>query len=301
MADANSISSNAEYIFRQKEHEKPPENTPRFKTKAVPMPVEKKFLDKVAIVTEATEGIGFSIAERLANSGANLVITSRKQETLPGAVEELTSRGVKVFSFFGNVADAQTRKELIDFAFRKFQRIDVIVSNAAVNLPTNAMLQAEETALNKLWECHFKDHLLLLKEAKANLQDGSSVVFVSSVAPEQLWGPRSIYNVTKTVVIGLTEALAKELKDLPSNVRVNSIIAGNGQEDNVISKPAEEGNVFEFIPKLFRSKKYKGTKAAEAVDSSMSIAERTLFLASDDAFDISGQTYVLPGRPTSRL
>ncbi|KAK9084742.1 hypothetical protein Sjap_025153 [Stephania japonica] len=301
MGDANSISSNVEYIFHETEHEKKPENAPRIKTKAVPMPLEKKFLDKVAIVTEATEGIGFSIAERLAISGANLVITSSKQETLDGVVKELTTHGVKVFPFFGNVADAQKRKALIDFTFQKFQRIDVIVSNAAVNLPTNAVLQTEETTLNKLWECHFKVHLLLLKAAKVHLQDRSSIVFVSSVAPEQLWGPRGIYNVTKTVVIGLTEALAKELKDLPSNVRVNSIIAGNGQEDNAISKPSEKGNLFEFIPKLFRTKKYKGTKAAEAIDPSVTIAERTLFLASDDALNISGQTYVLPGRPTSRL
>ncbi|KAK9084743.1 hypothetical protein Sjap_025154 [Stephania japonica] len=293
MADANAISLNADHFLYTKPHEKTPKH-PQFKTKSVPMPQEKKFVDKVAIVTEAAEGIGFSIAEKLANSGANLVITSTKLETLDGAVEELKTRGVKVFPFFGNVADAQKRKELINFTFQKYRRIDVIVSNAAFNFPMNAMLQTEETALNKLWECNFKVHLLLFKEAKAHLQDRSSLVFVSSIAPDQQWGLRGIYDVTKTVVISLTQALAAELKDLPSNVRVNSIISGNGKEP----KPAEKERFFN-IPKFFSSEKNKATEAAEKIKSTMSIAEMTLFLASDDARDISGLTYVFPGRPAS--
>ncbi|KAK9084741.1 hypothetical protein Sjap_025152 [Stephania japonica] len=321
MADAESMATNVDYDvhFRKQQKQSKTSEKNQTKTKSLPIPQEKKFVKKVVIVTESTEGIGFSIAERLAKEGADVVITSCKKETITRAVERLEAQDFNVFGVFCNVCDTQQRKELIRSTVEQYGKIDVIISNTAVNLCTNTMMRTAEPFLDKLWENNFKDHLLLLKDAEPHLKERSSIVFVSTVAPDPQNTLMGVYDTTKAVVIGLTEALAKEFKNKPPYIRVNSVISGFGEKEHVIAgfkQKEEEKEQASGLTKLFsvshpfipissvklRNKptQKKQTKSPD-VGSSTDVAERTLFLASDDARNISGETHVLPGWITSRF
>ncbi|XP_074271985.1 short-chain dehydrogenase/reductase SDRA-like isoform X2 [Silene latifolia] len=185
--------------------------------------IGKRFVGKVAIVTASTQGIGFGIAERLGLEGASVIISSRKQKNVDDAVDMLKSKGIEAFGIVCHVSNAQQRKNLIDQTVQKYGKIDVVVSNAAVNPTVDNILDTKESVLDKLWEVNVKASILLLKDASPHLTNNSAVVFVSSIAAFGPQASMAMYGVTKTALLGLTKALASEMAP---NTRVNSIAPG---------------------------------------------------------------------------
>ncbi|KAF7149751.1 hypothetical protein RHSIM_Rhsim02G0104500 [Rhododendron simsii] len=128
--------------------------------------IGKRFQGKVAIVTASTQGIGFSIAERLGSEGASVVVSSRRQNNVNEAVEKLRARGIEVLGVVCHVSNARQRKNLIETTVQKYGKIDVIVSNAAVNPSVDTILETKEAVLDKLWEINVKAAILLLQPWK---------------------------------------------------------------------------------------------------------------------------------------
>ncbi|XWS15514.1 hypothetical protein CRYUN_Cryun34aG0006800 [Craigia yunnanensis] len=248
----------------------------------------RRFEGKVAIVTASTQGIGLSIAERLGLEGASVVISSRKQKNVDEAVEKLKNKGIQVLGVVCHVSNAQQRKVLIKKTVEKYGKIDVFVSNAAVNPSVDPLLQIPEAILDKLWEINVKATVLLLQEAAPHLQKGSSVVLISSIAGFQPQVGMAMYGVTKTSLLGLTKALAAEMAP---DTRVNCVAPG-------------------FVPTNFAAyitKEEAVRKTAEEktllqrLGSPEDMAAATAFLASDDACYITGETLVVAGGIPSRL
>ncbi|XVF26144.1 hypothetical protein REPUB_Repub13aG0274000 [Reevesia pubescens] len=213
------------------------------------MKIGRRFEGKVAIVTASTQGIGFAVAERLGLEGASVVISSRR---------------------------------------KKYGKIDVVVSNAAVNPSVDPLLRTPEPILDKLWEINVKATVLLLQEAASHLQKGSSVVLISSIAGYQPQSAMAMYGVTKTALLGLTKALAAEMAP---DTRVNCIAPGFVPthfaayitKDEGVRKVAEEKTLLQRL----------GTPE--------DMAAATVFLASDDACYITGENLVVAGGIPSRL
>ncbi|KAK9267747.1 hypothetical protein L1049_010181 [Liquidambar formosana] len=250
--------------------------------------IGKRFEGKVAIVTASTQGIGFSIAERLGLEGASVVISSRKQNNVDEAVEKLKARGIEVLGVVCHVSNAQQRKNLIDKTVQKYGKIDVIVSNAAANPSVDVILETKESVLDKLWEINVKSSILLLKDAAPYLQKGSSVVFISSIGAYQPQSSMAMYGVTKTALLGLTKALASEMAP---DTRVNCVAPG-------------------FVPTHFADFITKNDAVRKAIEertllnrlgTTEDMAAATAFLASDDASYITGETLVVAGGIPSRL
>uniref|UniRef100_A0A7N2R5G0 Tropinone reductase-like 3 n=1 Tax=Quercus lobata TaxID=97700 RepID=A0A7N2R5G0_QUELO len=185
----------------------------------------KRYEGKVAIVTASTQGIGFSIAERLGLEGASVVVSSRKQNNVDEAVEKLKAQGIEVLGVVCHVSNEQQRKNLIDKTVQKYGKIDVVVSNAAANPSFDDILQTQESVLYKLWEINVKSSILILQDASPHLQKGSSVVIISSFTAYQPPATIAMYAVTKTALLGLTKALAAEMAP---NTRVNCVAPGFG-------------------------------------------------------------------------
>ncbi|MBA0663308.1 hypothetical protein Goklo_003429 [Gossypium klotzschianum] len=290
------------------------------------MKIGRRFEDKVAIVTASTQGIGFSIAERLGLEGAAVVVSSRKQKNVDEAVEKLKNKGIQVLGVVCQVSNAQQRKDLINKTVEKYGKIDVVVSNAAANPTVSLLLETPESVLDKVWEINVKASVLLLqiiisvalsgyfsgpalgtglytvvcpnqftwyvfskiKEAAPYLQKGSSVVLISSIMGYHPQIAMAMYGITKTALLGLTKALAKEMAP---DTRVNCVAPGLVPtnfaafltKDEVLRKTAEESTL---LGKL-------GTPGDMAAAAS--------FLASDDASYITGETLVVAGGAPSRL
>ncbi|WCJ20128.1 Tropinone reductase-like 3 [Euphorbia peplus] len=248
----------------------------------------KRFQGKVAIVTASTQGIGFSIAERLGLEGASVVISSRKQKNVDEAAHQLQAKGIQVLGVVCHVSNPQQRKNLIDQTLQKYGKIDVVVSNAAANPSTQGILDTEEAVLDKLWDINVKASILLLKDAVPHLQKGSSVILISSISGYSPPASMAMYGVTKTALLGLTKALAAEMAP---NTRVNCIAPG-------------------FVPTHFAAfitgnnairTEIEQQTLLNRLGTTDDMASAAAFLGSDDASYITGETLVVAGGMPSRL
>ncbi|PNI96690.1 DHRS4 isoform 6 [Pan troglodytes] len=148
--------------------------------------------NKVALVTASTDGIGFAIARRLAQDGAHVVVSSRKQQNVDQAVATLQGEGLSVTGTVCHVGKAEDRERLVATT------LDINVKAPAL------MIKAVVPEMEK--------------------RGGGSVVIVSSIAAFSPSPGFSPYNVSKTALLGLNKTLAIELA--PRNVRVNCLAPG---------------------------------------------------------------------------
>ncbi|GFG38613.1 hypothetical protein Cfor_09219 [Coptotermes formosanus] len=250
-----------------------------------------KLKGKVAIITASTDGIGFAIAERLAADGASVVVSSRKESNVTKAVEKLKASGYSVSGVVCHVSKASDRERLIKEAHEKFGGIDILVSNAAVNPAVGPVLESPEDIWDKIFEVNVKAAYLLSKEVLPYLRKrhGGSIVYVSSIAGFDPLGLLGVYSVSKTALLGLTKAAAKDLA--PENIRVNCIAPGV-----VITK---------FSAGVSTSHCSFGIKTIGCYESLLALPKEisgvVSFLVSDDASYITGETIVASGGMTSRL
>ncbi|OCU01254.1 hypothetical protein XELAEV_18007044mg [Xenopus laevis] len=251
----------------------------------------KKLQGKVALVTASTEGIGLAIARRLGHDGARVLLSSRKQQNVDRAVQDLRNEGLEVEGTVCHVGNREDREKLIETAVQRFGGIDILVSNAAVNPFAGSILESNEEVWDKILDVNVKATFLLVKLAVPKMQErgGGSIVIVSSVAgftPFPTLGP---YSVSKTALLGLTKALAPELS--PLNIRVNCLAPG-------------------LIRTKFSSALWKNEAVCEHLMSTLGIsrigqpddcAGAVSFLCSPDASYITGETIVVSGGSHSRL
>jgi dehydrogenase/reductase SDR family protein 4 len=138
-------------------------------------------------------------------------------------VKELRSEGLEVSGVACHVGSDEQRRALIAAAVAKYgPRIDVLVSNAAVNPTAGPLLDTPLDAADKILDINVKAALALVSAAAPHLQRGSSVVIVSSVTAYAPPFPIGFYAVSKTALLGLVKGLAGEMG--PSGVRVNGVV-----------------------------------------------------------------------------
>ncbi|EYC34511.1 hypothetical protein Y032_0001g447 [Ancylostoma ceylanicum] len=182
---------------------------------------------KVAIVTAATKGIGLAIAERLGREGAAVVICSRNQKNVDDAVNYLKSKGIsRVEGIACHIANAEHQRKLVDFTIEKFNKIDILINNHGINPAFGHILEVDEKIWDKLFEVNVKAGWQLTKLVHPHMvkNGGGSIVFNASFSAYKSPPGIAAYGVTKTTLLGLTQALAHGLaKD---NIRVNGIAPG---------------------------------------------------------------------------
>lgn len=248
----------------------------------------RRLVGKVAVITASTQGIGFSIAERLGLEGASVVISSRKQKNVDEAVAQLKSKGIEAFGLECHVSSAEHRQRLMDSTVAKYGRIDILVSNAAANPSIDPIISMSERALDKLWEVNLKSSVQVVQAAAPHLSNNSSVIFITSIAAYNPSSSLAMYGVMKTALLGLTKALANELAP---TTRVNAIAPG-------------------FVPTRFADFLVQSAAAREELESQTllkrlgtvgDMGATAAFLASDDAAYITGETIVVAGGMKSRL
>ncbi|XP_045143594.1 dehydrogenase/reductase SDR family member 2, mitochondrial-like [Echinops telfairi] len=182
--------------------------------------------DQVAVITGSTKGIGFSIAQRLAQDGAHVVISSRNQQNVDRAVAELRKEGLSVTGTVCHVGKAEDQHKLVTTALEHCGAVDFLVCVAGVNPLVGSTLGSSEQVWDKVLNVNVKAPALLLGQLLPYMEkrEGSSVVLVSSVGVYSPHAKLGVYNVSKTALLGLTKTLAAELA--PKNIRVNCLVPG---------------------------------------------------------------------------
>ncbi|KAI3435735.1 hypothetical protein D9Q98_001793 [Chlorella vulgaris] len=244
---------------------------------------------KVAIVTASTAGIGLGIVRRLASEGAQVVVSSRRQQNVDEAVEQLKAEGLQVAGCACHVGDKAQLQALVRFTLDTFGHLDILVSNAAVNPASGPILDMEDSAVEKILDINVKSPVLLAKAAVPHMPRGGSIVFVSSYTAFNPAPPIAMYAVSKTALLGLTKALAEELG--PDGITVNCLAPG--------IVPTKFASALVSSPELEEINKSRTLLGRLGAPQDMAAA--VAFLVSPDASYITGETLVVAGGMQSRL
>ena len=181
---------------------------------------------KVAIVTGASKGIGKSIAQGLAENGARVVVSSRKQESVDHVAGEFREAGYQATGIQCHVGDAQQRKALVEKTLAAYGQIDILVNNAAINPYYGPLEGSEEAVFDKIMEVNVKAPWMLSNLVFSHMknQGGGSIINISSVEGIRPGFGLGLYSATKAALIMLTKNQAKEWGR--HGVRANVICPG---------------------------------------------------------------------------
>ena len=182
--------------------------------------------NQVALITGASKGIGFSIAEYFAAAGAKVVISSRDQPTLDILAAELQKKGYDVIGIACHVGKMDALEVLVQKTIDHYGQIDILVNNAATNPVFGPIHDTTLDAFDKIMNVNLKAPFQLMRLCLPylKLSENPSVINISSVGGISPEAGLSIYSVSKAALISMTKAFAKEWGEF--NIRVNAICPG---------------------------------------------------------------------------
>lgn len=240
------------------------------------------FTGKNVVITGATRGIGFAIAEAFVQAGANVAICGTNEAAVNEAVEKLSAAGTKVIGRKVNVAAAQDCENFIADTVKELGSVDVLVNNAGIT-KDNLTVRMTEDEWDAVINVNLKGTFLMSKAALKVMfkKRSGNVVNISSVVGEMGNAGQANYVASKAGIIGMTKTFAKEFGS--RNVRVNAVAPGFVRTAMTDSLPEEvKEKALETVPlKRF----------AETQD----IAKAVMFLASEDASYITGHVLAVNG------
>ena len=240
--------------------------------------------DKVALVTGASKGIGAGIAKALARAGASVVVNYASSKSgADKVIDAIAKAGGKAVAEKGDVAQTAEAKKLIDTALKHYGRLDIVVNNSGV-FEMKPIEEITDEHFHRQFNINVLGLLHVTQAAVPHLQEGGSVINVSSVVSRLTPPGRAVYTGTKGAIDAITGVLARELA--PRGIRVNAVNPGLVETEGthsagVIGTDWEKGLVAQTP--LGRT--------GQPAD----IADVVVFLASDASRWMTGETLIVSG------
>lgn len=238
---------------------------------------------KTAIVTGGGTGIGAAIAEVFAEAGAYVVVAGRSRDTIDAVAARIGGLAVPC-----DVTRTEQVELLFARAAERTGRVDVLVNNAGMSGPVMPVAEMDLDAFRDCVEVNLFGALNCLKVAARVMSaaGAGSIINMSSLMGLQGYPMRAAYSATKFALIGMTEAVAREVG--PAGVRVNALCPGavSGElMDRVLAKRAEaEGRSVEEIVE----ENYTSVSALKRWVDPREVGTAALFLASDASSSVAG-------------
>ena len=240
-------------------------------------------MEKVALVTGASRGIGKACALRLAECGYDIVVNYNSNEAkAQEVVSAIEAKGQKAVAIKANTADLKEVQNMFREAHKAFGRLDVLVNNAGI-VDDAYLLMINEDSLTRSLDINIKGYFHCAQQAALKMFKKKSgvIVNISSVSSVLAIPGQSVYSATKGAVNALTATLAKELA--PYGIRVNAVAPG-----------FVETEMFDHIPQEQREGYLKSVpmgrfaKPEEVGDAVCTLCDPTLSY-------LTGQTLILDG------
>lgn len=246
---------------------------------------------KTAIITGSSRGIGKAIAHRLAEHGANVIISSRKADACEAAAEEINQAlgRTAAIPIPANIAAKEALQNLVNETERAFGKVDILVCNAASNPHFGPMESISDEQFLKVLQNNIVSNHWLIQMCAPQMRkrkDGA-VIIVSSIGGLKGTPVIGAYNISKAADMQLARNLAVEFG--PDNVRVNTIAPGLIKTD--FAKALWEN------PDIL--KRYTQSSCLQRIGDPDEIAGMAVFLASPAGAFTTGQTFVIDGGQTA--
>lgn len=234
--------------------------------------------NKVAVITGGSAGIGLATAQEFVAQGARVIITGRNQATLDAAVEKL---GEQAIGIRADAASIQDTEALVAQVQETFGKVDVLLVNAGVALQ-EPVGQVTETTLDQIMNINFKGAVFTTEKFIPILNDGASIIHMTSVSAFTYAAGTAIYSASKAALTAYSKNVALELAD--RKIRVNTVAPAMTETEMIYKGQFANEEIHTFIKSKFPFKRYG--QPAE-------VAKLVAFLASDDASFISGGEYTV--------
>ena len=179
---------------------------------------------RTAVITGASRGIGFAIAQKLSQYGAQCIMVSRKIESLEAAAAKIREDGGKAEAIACHTGYPDQIKAMYEQVMETYGSLDILVNNAATNPHFGEMITAEEGVWDKTLDVNIKGPFFMIKHAVPLMKNKGAIVNVSSVNAVKPGMFQGIYSATKAALANMTLTLARELA--PKGIRVNNLLPG---------------------------------------------------------------------------
>jgi NAD(P)-dependent dehydrogenase (short-subunit alcohol dehydrogenase family) len=243
---------------------------------------------KVAVITGSSRGIGRAIAERMAEHGASVIVSSRKLDACEDVVNAITKKGGKAKAVACNISSKEELAKLADESRAAFGRIDVLVCNAAVNPHFGPTQDIPDSAFDKVMASNVRSNHWLCQMVIPEMaqRKNGAVIIVSSIGGLKGSSSLGTYGISKAADMQMARNLAVEWG--PSNVRVNCIAPGLVRTDFARAL-WENPEIYEKAVNLYPLRR---------IGEPDEIAGTAVFLASNAGTFVTGQTLVVDGGAT---
>jgi NAD(P)-dependent dehydrogenase (short-subunit alcohol dehydrogenase family) len=248
------------------------------------MPILDRFrLDgRTAIVTGASSGLGVDFATALAEAGADVVLAARRTDRLDATKAAVEGTGRRALAVGTDVSVPDDCRRLVETAMDAFGRVDILVNNAGIGTAVPATREKPDQ-FRRVIDVNLNGCYWMAQECGRVMRPGSSIVNVSSVLGITTAGlPQAAYSASKAGLIGLTRDLAQQWTGR-KGIRVNAVAPGFFRSEMTEQYPEEY--IASQMGRIIAGRWGEGTELAAAV----------VFLASDAASYITGQTLVVDG------
>ena len=240
---------------------------------------------RVALITGASRGIGAATARLLAQQGAHVVISSRKQEDLDVVAAEINASGGKATAIAAHQGDSAALHRLIGEIEAGLGRLDILVNNAATNPYFGHISDTDMGMVEKTLQVNIKGYFELAALASKLMKKngGGAIVNIASINGVKPGMFQGIYSISKAAVINMTQSFAKECA--PWKVRVNAVLPGLTET--------------KFASALTKNEKILNVALQQIplarVAQPEEIAPAILYLVSDAASYVTGTTLTVDG------
>jgi NAD(P)-dependent dehydrogenase (short-subunit alcohol dehydrogenase family) len=242
-----------------------------------------KLIDKVALITGGSSGIGLATAKLMIAEGAQVIIIGRNKQKLKAAFKELNGNVDTISADASSVADIET---IMDTVKATYGRIDILFANAAMS-DCPPLLETDEQFYNEIMDINVKGVFFLFTKAFPLLTENASVILTSSVTHGKGRLGDPLYSLTKAAVRSLGRTLALDEDVLAKKIRVNTVSPGTIQTPlTKQDTPEMEAAIEEYI---------ESTVPMQRWGQADEVAKVVVFLASDDASYLTGGEILVDG------
>lgn len=241
------------------------------------------YRNKTAVITGAGTGIGFEIARRLASAGAAVLLNDIDEGLAAQAAESIRQQGGNCLPLSGDASDLGVIDQMVKTAVREFGRLDFAVANAGITT-FGSFLDYEPERFQRLVSVNLQGSFFLAQAAARQMVEqrtGGRILFMSSVTGHQAHPNLAAYGMTKAALEMLARSLGVELA--PHGITVNAVAPGATLTERTMRLEPDYKATWDRLTPT-------GT-----VSMPGDIAHAALFLLSDNARQVTGQSLTVDG------